>query len=116
MLAALRYALPSLPQDVTRPITIDTNIHPLASECLHLFPQRVVIPPRDVGCPDCARRCSIDAGYRNPNGSDGDIAGVLSENRRVLGMMPHPERALDVRLGSADGLALFEGLCALEAA
>jgi len=46
----------------------------------------------------------------NPNGSDGDIAGILSENRRVLGMMPHPERALDAVQGSADGRTLFAGL------
>ena len=51
--------------------------------------------------------------YRdNPNGSSGDVAGVLSRNRRVLGMMPHPERAFDARLGSADGAALFEGIVA----
>ncbi|MCV6598514.1 MAG: phosphoribosylformylglycinamidine synthase subunit PurQ [Mangrovicoccus sp.] len=49
----------------------------------------------------------------NPNGSAGDIAGVLSENRRVLGMMPHPERALEPRHGSEDGLALFQGLVGL---
>jgi phosphoribosylformylglycinamidine synthase len=46
----------------------------------------------------------------NPNGSAGDIAGVLSANRRVLGMMPHPERAMDAAQGSADGAALFRGL------
>ena len=46
----------------------------------------------------------------NPNGSMADIAGVLSENRRVLGMMPHPERATELRLGSADGLPLFAAL------
>ena len=46
----------------------------------------------------------------NPNGSTADIAGILSENRRVLGMMPHPERAADAALGNTDGLALFEGL------
>ena len=44
----------------------------------------------------------------NPNGSTGDIAGVLSENRRVLGMMPHPERAVEQAHGGTDGLALFE--------
>lgn len=48
----------------------------------------------------------------NPNGSTGDIAGVLSANRRVLGMMPHPERALDARQGSADGAQLFAALAA----
>ncbi|MCX7289345.1 MAG: phosphoribosylformylglycinamidine synthase subunit PurQ [Rhodobacterales bacterium] len=43
----------------------------------------------------------------NPNGSMADIAGVLSENRRVLGMMPHPERAIEPALGSDDGRKLF---------
>ncbi|KAA2317169.1 phosphoribosylformylglycinamidine synthase subunit PurQ [Pseudooceanicola sediminis] len=46
----------------------------------------------------------------NPNGSAADIAGVLSENRRVLGMMPHPERAADEAHGGADGAALFSGI------
>ncbi|SHG68992.1 phosphoribosylformylglycinamidine synthase subunit I [Cognatiyoonia sediminum] len=46
----------------------------------------------------------------NPNGSVSDIAGVLSENRRVLGMMPHPERAVDQGHGGTDGQALFRGL------
>ncbi|WEF23755.1 phosphoribosylformylglycinamidine synthase subunit PurQ [Paracoccus sp. S3-43] len=44
------------------------------------------------------------------NGSVADIAGVLSENRRVLGMMPHPERAADPALGGTDGAALFRSL------
>ncbi len=46
----------------------------------------------------------------NPNGAAGDIAGVFSENRRVLGMMPHPERAIEPLQGSADGQALFRTL------
>lgn len=46
----------------------------------------------------------------NPNGSMADIAGVLSENRRVLGMMPHPERATEAALGSEDGRALFASI------
>jgi phosphoribosylformylglycinamidine synthase subunit PurQ / glutaminase len=46
----------------------------------------------------------------NPNGSVGDIAGILSENRRVLGMMPHPERAADAGHGGTDGEALFRAL------
>ena len=48
----------------------------------------------------------------NPNGSLRDIAGVLSENRRVLGMMPHPERAADPGHGGTDGQALFRALTA----
>ncbi len=44
------------------------------------------------------------------NGSTDRIAGVLSENRRVLGLMPHPERAADAALGMSDGTALFAAL------
>jgi phosphoribosylformylglycinamidine synthase I len=46
----------------------------------------------------------------NPNGAAADIAGVLSENRRVLGLMPHPERVIDPHLGGSDGLGLFHSL------
>jgi phosphoribosylformylglycinamidine synthase len=46
----------------------------------------------------------------NPNGAMADIAGILSENRRVLGMMPHPERAADAGHGGTDGVALFRAL------
>lgn len=49
----------------------------------------------------------------NPNGSVADIAGVLSDNRRVLGMMPHPERAVDEGHGGTDGQALFRGLAGI---
>lgn len=47
---------------------------------------------------------------QNPNGSLADIAGILSENRRVLGMMPHPERACESGHGGSDGAALFRAL------
>ncbi|QHQ34844.1 phosphoribosylformylglycinamidine synthase subunit PurQ [Algicella marina] len=46
----------------------------------------------------------------NPNGSLNDIAGILSENRRCLGMMPHPERAVEPVHGLTGGKKLFEGL------
>ena len=52
----------------------------------------------------------------NPNGSVDDIAGILSENRRVLGMMPHPERAADEGHGGTDGTAVFRALAGLVAA
>ncbi len=45
-----------------------------------------------------------------PNGSARDIAGVLSANKRVLGLMPHPERAVDVAHGGTDGSPLFGAL------
>ncbi len=46
----------------------------------------------------------------NPNGAQADIAGILSPNRRVLGMMPHPERMADPLHGGVDGVALFRAL------
>jgi phosphoribosylformylglycinamidine synthase I len=46
----------------------------------------------------------------NPNGSARDIAGILSRERNVLGMMPHPERASDPLMGSTDGLGIFESM------
>jgi phosphoribosylformylglycinamidine synthase I len=46
----------------------------------------------------------------NPNGSARDIAGILSEKRNVLGLMPHPERVVDPLLGGTDGRAMFESL------
>lgn len=46
----------------------------------------------------------------NPNGSVENIAGVLSANKRVLGMMPHPERAADSGHGGTDGTAMFSAL------
>ena len=53
----------------------------------------------------------------NPNGSARDIAGLLSQNRRVLGMMPHPERMADPLHGNTEGRVLFESVVgALEAA
>ncbi len=46
----------------------------------------------------------------NPNGSAHHVAGILNAERNVLGMMPHPERAVEPLLGSTDGIGLFESL------
>jgi phosphoribosylformylglycinamidine synthase len=48
----------------------------------------------------------------NPNGSERNIAGIVSAEGNVLGMMPHPERALDPLLGSNDGLPFFQSVLA----
>jgi len=47
---------------------------------------------------------------RNPNGSLDDIAGICNEQRNVVGLMPHPERASDALLGSTDGVVLLRSL------
>ncbi len=52
----------------------------------------------------------------NPNGSMRAIAGIVNDGGNVLGMMPHPERAVDAILGSTDGRALFESMLARVAA
>jgi phosphoribosylformylglycinamidine synthase len=46
----------------------------------------------------------------NPNGSQRNIAGIYNETKTVLGLMPHPERLSDPRLGGTDGRGLFDGL------
>lgn len=59
------------------------------------------------------RYCAADGSLSeeaNPNGSAHHIAGILNEQRNVLGMMPHPERAVEPILGSTDGLPFFTSL------
>jgi phosphoribosylformylglycinamidine synthase I len=51
----------------------------------------------------------------NPNGSSNDIAGVMSAEGNVLGLMPHPEHAVDPLTGSTDGLRLFESMALVRA-
>ena len=48
----------------------------------------------------------------NPNGSLGNIAGIMNERGNVLGLMPHPENAIDAYQGSRDGIGMFESLLA----
>jgi phosphoribosylformylglycinamidine synthase len=54
--------------------------------------------------------------YWSPNGSVRGIAGIVSAQGNVMGLMPHPERAVDARLGSADGIGIFESMLARVAA
>ena len=59
------------------------------------------------------RYCRADGAVTadaNPNGSARNIAGVFNRTKNVLGLMPHPENATDVLLGSTDGCKLFDGL------
>ncbi len=61
------------------------------------------------------RYCDTDGAVTdaaNPNGALRNIAGITNASGNVLGMMPHPERAVESLLGSTDGLALFESLLA----
>lgn len=47
----------------------------------------------------------------NPNGSRDNIAGIINKAGNVLGMMPHPERAMEALVGSADGQYIFKSIC-----
>jgi phosphoribosylformylglycinamidine synthase I len=59
------------------------------------------------------RYCGADGDSEdNPNGSIGAIAGIYNETKTVLGLMPHPENAVDAAMGSADGKPLFDGIAA----
>ena len=66
--------------------------------------------------PEGARVVLRYAPGHNPNGSEHDIAGVANEAGNVLGLMPHPEHAVDRLSGSTDGLRLFESLAVAVAA
>jgi phosphoribosylformylglycinamidine synthase len=52
----------------------------------------------------------------NPNGAQNNIAGIVNEKGRILGLMPHPERAADAALGGTDGRQMFESVVASLAA
>jgi phosphoribosylformylglycinamidine synthase I len=54
----------------------------------------------------------VDDFAANPNGALNAIAGICSRERNVLGLMPHPERAVESPLGSADGLVIFRSIVA----
>ncbi|MGO9435988.1 MAG: phosphoribosylformylglycinamidine synthase subunit PurQ [Terracidiphilus sp.] len=57
-----------------------------------------------------ATRTGEITGEANPNGSLGNIAGILNEKRNVLGMMPHPDRSSEKLLGSSDGWKIFASM------
>jgi phosphoribosylformylglycinamidine synthase subunit PurQ / glutaminase len=57
-----------------------------------------------------ANQAGVTTDEANPNGSINSIAGICSDTRNVVGLMPHPERACEPVVGSADGLVLFESV------
>ena len=59
------------------------------------------------------RYCNADGDVTpesNPNGSTANIAGIVSEGGNVMGLMPHPERAVEAILGGTDGVGMFRSL------
>jgi phosphoribosylformylglycinamidine synthase subunit PurQ / glutaminase len=75
---------------------------------------RYFAPPEDLDELEASGRVVFRyAPGQNPNGSERDIAGVANEAGNVVGLMPHPEHAVDPLTGSADGLRLFEAAATL---
>ena len=81
---------------------------------------RYIIPAEELDRLEKERRIAFRfcdeagnvTGSANPNGATGNITGVLSEKENVLVMMPHPERAAEEILGSADGRKIFDSMIA----
>ncbi|MCJ7766660.1 MAG: phosphoribosylformylglycinamidine synthase subunit PurQ, partial [Thiovulaceae bacterium] len=57
--------------------------------------------------------CGENGEISNPNGSVDSIAGICNKRKNIFGLMPHPERAMEELLGSADGVRMLEGLMQL---
>ena len=99
------------------PVRVDRTDTPFTSRCEP--GQKLVIPvkhgegcyhaPADLDDEQIVLRYARGA---NPNGSERDIAGVVNADGNVLGLMPHPEHAVDPLTGSTDGGRLFESLVA----
>ncbi len=74
---------------------------------------RVTTSPRTRRWTGSKARGQVVFRYRdNPNGSARDIAGIVNDRGNVLGMMPHPDRAFEEELGSADGALFFQSVLA----
>jgi phosphoribosylformylglycinamidine synthase I len=107
---------------VCKPVTLEVATAHSPFTSLGRKGQRVVLPVAHGEGRYIADEATLDRLERedrvafryvdNPNGSMRDIAGILNEGRNVLGMMPHPERAVEPLLGSTDGRVVFESLIA----
>ena len=101
---SLRFVFRQVQLEVAAPDT------PFTSAC----PPRLSIPVKHMTgryyAPSPVRVVLRYAAGENPNGSQDDIAGVSNEAGNVLGLMPHPEHAVDPLGGSVDGLTIFQSI------
>ena len=99
-------------------LTVEHSDTPFTTRCVE--GQELTIPVKHgEGCwfapnelhADLVERGQVVLRYAEPcNGSVGDVAGVVNEERNVMGLMPHPEHAVDPLLGSADGALVLASL------
>ena len=102
------------------PLRVETTNSPFTSDAQK--GQRLMVPvAHGEGCYIADERTldQLEAEDRvtlryiqNPNGSLRDIAGILNEGRNVMGLMPHPEDAIEPLMGSSDGLVIFKSMAA----
>ena len=102
------------------PLRVETTNSPFTSEAQK--GQRLVVPiAHGEGCYIADQRTldQLEAEDRvtlryleNPNGSLRDIAGILNEGRNVMGLMPHPEDAIEPLMDSSDGIVIFQSMVA----
>jgi phosphoribosylformylglycinamidine synthase I len=102
------------------PLRVETTNSPFTSEAPK--GQRLLVPiAHGEGCYIADERTldQMEAEDRvtlryleNPNGSMRDIAGILNEGRNVMGLMPHPEDAIEPLMGSSDGIVIFQSMVA----
>ena len=100
------------------PLRVETTDSPFTSEAQR--GQRLMVPiAHGEGCYIADERTldQLEAEDRvvlryleNPNGSLRDIAGILNEGRNVMGLMPHPEDAIEPLMGSSDGIVIFQSM------
>jgi len=100
------------------PLRIETTNSPFTSDAQK--GQRLLVPiAHGEGCYIADERTldQLEAEDRvtlryleNPNGSLRDIAGILNEGRNVMGLMPHPEDAIETLMGSTDGIVIFQSM------
>jgi phosphoribosylformylglycinamidine synthase len=100
------------------PLRVETTHSPFTSEAQK--GQRLLVPiAHGEGCYIADERTldQLEAEDRvtlryleNPNGSLRDIAGILNEGRNVMGLMPHPEDAIEPLMGSSDGIVIFQSM------
>lgn len=102
------------------PLRVETTDSPFTSEAAK--GQRLLVPiAHGEGCYIADERTldqletedRVTLRYlENPNGSMRDIAGILNEGRNVMGLMPHPEDAIEPLMGSSDGILIFQSMVA----
>ncbi|MGH2706251.1 MAG: phosphoribosylformylglycinamidine synthase subunit PurQ [Actinomycetota bacterium] len=105
-------------ETVDSPFLLEAAPGQVLSIPINHFEGNYVCPPEDLARLEAEERVAVRyctpqgdvTAEANPNGATDNIAGVLSEGRNVLGLMPHPERAVDPAVGGTDGQVLLRSL------